>query len=231
MEFTLLAAALTAAAAVWATTRLLARGGRLDRGPERPADALLGTAAAGLVVGRIAAMLGDGINPITNPGDLLIVRAGVDTGFASMGALAALAWAYRGHLPAVADDLAPAALAGLAGWHAGCAWRGTCLGTVSDLPWAWAQTQGGPTRHPVELYAVIGFVLAALLVARLPRIPWLPSAAALALAGAVRLLTQPLRPSLTGGPVWWYGAAVVLGAGVAAWAAVNGRSRAGPRGA
>lgn len=231
MEFTLLAAALTAAVAVWAATRILVRTGRLEGGPDRPADALLGAAAGGLFVGRVAAMIGDGINPITHPGDLLVVRAGVDTGFATVGALAALAWAFRGRLPAVADDLAPAALAGLAGWHAGCVWRGTCLGTVSDLPWAWAQTPGGATRHPVELYAAAAFLLAAVIVARLPRLPWLPSSVALALAGVVRLVTQPIRPSLTGGPVWWYGAAAILGAGVAVWAGFSGRSRAAPQGA
>ncbi len=227
MEFTLLWAALTAAVSLWAATRILAARGRLDRGPDRPADALLGAGAAGLFVGRVAAMIGDGVNPITSPADLVVVRAGVDTGFASLGALAALAWAFRDRIPAVADDLAPAALAGLAGWHGGCVWRGTCLGTVSDLPWAWAQTPGGVTRHPVELYAALGFLLAAVLVARLPRLPWLPAAAAIGLAGVVRLATQPIRPTITGGPIGWYGAAILVGATGSVWAVLTARRRAG----
>ncbi len=35
--------------------------------------------------------------------------------------------------------------------------------------------------------------------------------AALALAAGIRLATEPLRASLTGGPVWWYWAGVAAG--------------------
>ncbi len=126
MEFTLLFAAATALAAMWIANRMA----RPD--VEKPTDLLIGAAAVGLFVGRLAAMVIDGVNPITNPGDIIIVRAGVDTGFATVGALAALAWATRAGLPRVSDLLAPAAVAGLAGWHAGCVWRDACLGTVSE---------------------------------------------------------------------------------------------------
>lgn len=228
MEFTLLFAALTGAAGIWAGVWWLRRTGRIGDDVERPGDVLTGAALAGLVVGRVAAMLLDGVNPITNPADALIVRAGVDTGFASIGAIGALAWSQRRRLPEGMDVLAPAALTGLAGWHAGCLWRGTCLGTAADLPWAWSLTEGGAARHPVELYTALLLVTAAISVARLPRRPWLSTGAALVAASAARLVTQPLRPTLTGGPVWWYAAGIGLGAAAMLWGL--SRRRAGPAG-
>ena len=113
-------------------------------------------------------------------------------------------------LPAL-DALAPAALVGLAGWQAGCVWRGACLGTVSDLPWAWAQPGSDIPRHPTELYAAVGFLVAAVVVTRLPHRPGLATGVGLAGAAAVRWLTQPLRPSLDAGPVGWYVAGLVVG--------------------
>jgi len=219
LEFTLLFAAATALAAVWIANRLTK--------PEvdKPTDLLIGAAAVGLFIGRIAAMLLAGVNPITNPADILIVRAGVDTGFATIGALVALTWATRADLPRVSDLLAPAALAGLAGWHAGCVWRGACLGTVSDLPWAIAQSGSTVTRHPVEIYAAVGMLLTAYLVARLARTPWLRTGAALGLAAVVRIATQPVRPSLTGGPMWWYYAGATVGLVTVMWAIAGRRMK------
>lgn len=210
MEFTLLYAAATAVAAVWIANRIT------KPDVEKPTDLLIGAAAGGLFVGRVAAMIIDGVNPIS--ADILIIRAGVDTGFATIGALGVLAWASRFDLPRVSDLLAPAALAGLAGWHGGCVWRGTCLGAVSDLPWAFAQSGSAVTRHPVEIYAALLMLSAAFLVHRLPSHPWLRTAAALAMAALVRLATQPLRPSLTGGPVGWYAVGAGVGLAAAAWA-------------
>ncbi|MEX2424521.1 MAG: prolipoprotein diacylglyceryl transferase family protein [Acidimicrobiia bacterium] len=211
MELTLLAAALTGAAAVWVTNRLLARRVEVDR----PTDALIGAAAVGLAVGRVAAMIGTGVNPLLRPGDILIVRGGVSTVFATLGALATLAWTHRHRLPTALDQLAPAALAGLAGWHGGCLWRGTCLGTVSDVPWAMTSAGTAVTRHPVELYAAIGMVVAAVLVAGFPTRPWTATGLGIAAAGGVRALTEPLRVSISGGPVEWYLAAVAVGVVIA----------------
>lgn len=222
MEFTLLFAAASALVAMWVANRMA----RPD--VEKPTDLLIGAAAVGLFAGRIAAMVIDGVNPITNPGDIIIVRAGVDTGFATVGALAALAWATRSDLPRVSDLLAPAAVAGLAGWHAGCVWRDACLGTVSDLPWALAQEGSAVTRHPVEIYAALALVGAAYLLSRLPFAPWLRTGSALGLAALIRLGTQPFRPSLTGGPVWWYGAGIGAGLLMAFWALASRRRWASP---
>lgn len=212
MELTLLAAAMTGAAAVWITNRLLS-----DRiGIDRPTDALIGAAAVGLALGRLAAMIEAGVNPLLRPGDILIVRGGVSTVFATVGALGMLAWSFRHRLPAALDQLAPGALAGLAGWHGGCVWRGTCLGSVSDLPWAMTSTGTEITRHPVEIYAALGLLAAAVIAVRLGNRPWMATGFGLAAAGTIRAVTEPLRVSISGGPVAWYLAATVIGTLVAA---------------
>jgi prolipoprotein diacylglyceryltransferase len=207
MEFTLLAAALTGAAAVWVANRLLADRMQVDK----PTDALIGAAAVGLAVGRLAAMIAAGVNPLLRPGDILIVRGGVSTLFATLGALAMLAWTFRRQLPVALDQLAPGALAGLAGWHGGCLWRNTCLGTVSDLPWSMTSVGTSVTRHPVELYAAVGFLVAAFIAVRLASRPWMAAGFGLAAAGGIRALTEPLRVAISGGPVEWYLTAVAVG--------------------
>lgn len=202
MEFTLLAAALTGVAALWLTLRLGEHAYEFDR--------LLGAAAVGLFTGRLVAMIASGINPLTNPLDVLIVRGGVSTVGATVGALAYLVWTARDDLHVV-DVLAPAAVAGLAGWHAGCLWRGTCLGATTDLPWGWALTGSDLSRHPVELYTAMLLAVGAWSLARIHRPGGVVAGLALAVAAGARLITEPLRPSLTGGPVGWYAAAVVIG--------------------
>lgn len=209
MEFTLLWAVLTGIGAAWIGTRVWD-----ERLPERPMDKLVGAALAGLFFGRIAAMAGQGVNPITNPLDIIIVRGGVSTQAATLAAVTTLVWPARRN-PGAVDSLAPAALAGLAGWHAGCLWRGACLGTASDLPWTWSTTISDITRHPVELYAAMVLVAGAYVVGRSGWRPYLRSGLALAVAGAGRLLTEPMRPSISGGPIAWYAAAIVLGIAVA----------------
>ncbi|MDX1450337.1 MAG: hypothetical protein R3246_14905, partial [Acidimicrobiia bacterium] len=99
-------------------------------------DIALAAAVVGVFGGRLAAMIADGVNPIANPGDVIIVRAGVATGPASVLAIATIAVLARRDLIVIADGLAAAALGGLAGWHAGCLTRDACLGSPSDLPWA-----------------------------------------------------------------------------------------------
>lgn len=211
MELTLLANALTAAAGVWLANRLF------RPTVDRPTDLLIGAAAVGLLVGRLAAMVGAGVNPILRPGDILVVRGGVSTGFAALGALAVLAWNQRHDMPRSLDQLAPAALVGLGGWHGGCLWRDTCLGTATELPWAITAAGSEVGRHPVELYAALLLLVAAIVAWRLPHRPWLRAGIGLGLAGAIRLATDPLRLSIVGGPTGWYLGAIVVGFGVAAF--------------
>jgi prolipoprotein diacylglyceryltransferase len=205
MEFNLLWAALTAVALMWMGTRIWS-----ERTPDKPLDHLIGAAAVGLFVGRLAAMIDQGINPLLHPADIIIVRGGVHTGAATIGALATLTWTSRRDLGWL-DALAPSALAGLAGWHLGCLWRGACLGAPSDLPWAWAGPASTITRHPVEIYAFVALLAAAWIVSGMSWALLTRAGTAVALAGLVRLATEPIRPSLTGGPVGWYVAAIVVG--------------------
>jgi prolipoprotein diacylglyceryltransferase len=174
-------------------------------------------------------MIRGGVNPVAHPGDLLLVRAGVDTVGATVAALLTTAWLARTDLREQLDGLAPAALSGLAGWHAGCLFRDACLGTPSSLPWAWAQPGSEITRHPVELYAAGLMAVSAWMLFRLRLrypAPGLVAALALTAAGAARLITEPLRPSLFAGPVWWYAAAVAIGLLIAAWSILTPSSTA-----
>jgi prolipoprotein diacylglyceryltransferase len=226
MEFTLLGAAAVAVGSLYGMLWWEAGRGNAAECTRDLWDAALGAAIVGLAAGRLWSMAADGVNPITSPADILLVRGGVATGPAAAAALAALAWMGRRRFPGFLDALAPAVLAGLAGWHGGCLVRGTCLGTPSDLPWAWAEPGSAITRHPVEVYAAVLYLAAGVLLAvwkrRFPA-PGVVAAAALAIAGLVRLTTEPLRPSLGGGPVVWYAAAAVAGVAAAGWAVARGR--------
>lgn len=223
MEFGLLWAALTAAALAWLGLRLWRR-----HLPDRAFDAVLGGAIAGLAAGRLTAMISQGINPLANPADIIVIRGGVHTGAATIVFIATVWWTTRTDRSAL-DAVAPAILFALAGWHAGCLWRSACLGTPSDLPWSWALGGSAVARHPVEIYAAIGLAVGAWAVSRLGWRLWLRAGAALAIASLVRLSTEPLRPSLTGGPIGWYLAGLALGIGAMTlgwwW---SGRERTAP---
>ncbi len=228
MEFGLLGAAVIAAVAargvIWIETRVDDHGRPIAAAWEGLATA----AIAGLAVGRLAAMIGAGVNPLAHPLDVLIVRGGVDTVAAAIGALGVAAFVSRHDLVAIADAAAPAAVAGLAGWHAGCLVRGACPGTASDLPWA-ISGPGGVSRHPVEVYAALVLAVAAalLLVAWSRRArPGMVAGMGLAAAGFARLVTEPMRLGIGPGPIWWYAAALVAGLGVAATAWWRARRRA-----
>ncbi|MEX0826658.1 MAG: prolipoprotein diacylglyceryl transferase family protein [Acidimicrobiia bacterium] len=222
MEFGLLAAVAVAFGSAWAVLRLT-----VAREERRPAfDRLISAAVVGLVAGRIAAMALAGTNPITRPLDVLIVRGGVDTGFAASAALAWLAFGGRGDLWRSLDAVAPAALAGLAGWHLGCLFSGTCLGTTTSLPWGITATGGMVTRHPTEMYAALAFVAAAALVAAARRqvtIPGILAAATLAAAALIRLATEPMRLGIGTGPEWWYASGIAVGVGIVLYRVVRAR--------
>ena len=205
MEFTLLGAALVAAAFMYGALRLIAR-----RDPAAYIgdlwDVALAAIFAGLVAGRLVAMVRQGASPFTL--DFALIRAGVDTVGATIGALGVTVWLTRDTRNL--GYLASAALVGLAGWHAGCLVRGTCLGTPTDLPWAWSVTGSSVTRHPVELYAAGLLLLFALVVYRVRRKNRAAASLALAAAAGIRLLVFPLQATLDDSIVWWYGATALV---------------------
>lgn len=229
MEFSLLGAVFFAVIPLYGTIYWEARRGNAAACSRNLWDVALTAAVVGLFVGRIAAMLSDGFNPISHPADVLIVRGGVATGPAAVAAILTAAWIGRRELWPVLDGLAAAGLSGLAGWHAGCLARDACLGTASDLPWAMAQSGSIVTRHPVEIYAAIGLALAAGAIAvwRMRGRPptGVPAGLALVLAALTRLVTEPLRPTLSGGPVGWYWAGLLVGAALAAYMVRESRSK------
>lgn len=232
MEFTLLAAAATALGAVYLTLWWEAKRGNAIGCSRSLWDLALAGTISGVFIGRLAAMLSDGVSPFANPGDIIIVRGGVATGWAAVGAIATVAWLGRHEVWPVLDGLAAATLAGLGGWHAGCLFRDACLGTPTELPWAMHQNGSTIGRHPVELYAAVLYLLGAAAIAAWRSTARAPAAApagvGLALAGAIRLVTEPFRPSLSGGPTVWYLAATVIGTGLAIWAVTRTRTTADP---
>lgn len=202
MEFGLPLAAAAAITVTWLVLRLGGAGRQFDR--------VITAGLMGMLAGRLVAMISVGVNPIIHPLDILVVRGGVSTVAASLAAVTTLLWSTRANLRPL-DLIAPGALAGLATWHASCLWRSACLGSVGDVPWGWSLPGSTLTRHPVELYAAAAMAIGAVVLARIDGAAGVRSALTLSWAAGFRLITEPLRPSLDGGPVWWYTGAVALG--------------------
>ena len=225
MEFTLLAAAAIAGAAAYVMLWWEAKHGNAARCTGNLWEIGLVSAVAGIFIGRIVAMLIDGVNPIAHPMDVILVRSGVSTVGATVGAVAVFVLQGRKSTITMADGISAAALAGLAGWHAGCLVRGTCLGTASDLPWAIAQAGSDVTRHPVGIYAALMLGAAAIGLAwwKAYRRPpaGTPAALAVIAAAGTRLVLEPLQPSISGGPVWFYATGLVVGIVALVWSVVR----------
>ena len=225
MEFTLLAAAAIAGASAYTMLWWEARHGNASRCTGNLWEIGVVSAVVGIFIGRIVAMVIDSVNPLAHPMDVILVRSGISTVGASLGALAVFAWLSRREPTAMADGIAAAALAGLAGWHAGCLVRGTCLGTASDLPWAVAQAGSTVTRHPVGVYAAVALGAAAVTLAwwkayrRAPA--GAPASIAVIAAAATRLALEPFQPSISGGPVWFYAAALAVGIAGLVWSVLR----------
>lgn len=228
MDLTLLLRALgamaTMALALWASRR------NSPYGASEPFGDLLGAVLVGMAAGRLAYVVGEGIDILENPMELVLVRGGVAPVPAAMGALAYLAWTCRSHLLDRIDRLAPAVLAGMAAWEAGCWWQGSCLGSPTDVWWAMGLPGSDLTRHPVGIYQ------AALLVVGAALLWWRPlrwrgaiAAAGLAWASAVRLAV-PLW-SVAGWSTWrwWYLAGVLIGLGGVLGARLRCRTRNGEK--
>jgi prolipoprotein diacylglyceryltransferase len=227
MEFRLLFAATLAIAAaalvIGASTR--------DDPQERRSriDLLLGVVMGGILVGRITAMLLAGTNPLLRPADLLVVRGGVDPMAATLGGLTAVVILRRRSAPRSLDLLAVPALAGLSAWHGACVLRSACLGSPADLPWAYAEAGSALTRHPVELYTAVIFGVGALLLARARTgTPGVLAGSAIVVAAAIRLVTEPLRPTLGSGRVAAYGVGLAVATLATVALSLAGRGRGSP---
>jgi prolipoprotein diacylglyceryltransferase len=216
MEFTLLGAAAIAVAAFWLMLRWEAKRGNAAGCAVDLWDAGLVSAITGVLVGRLVSMVQAGISPIADPAQIILIRSGVSTTGVVIGTIVVFAFLARRDPVVAADAIAPAALVGLAGWHAGCLVTGSCLGIESSLPWALTLPGSDVTRHPVELYAAVGLLIAGIGLALWkqhgrPPLGSIAGTAVLA-ASAIRLATEPLRISLAGGPIYLYAAGVVIGA-------------------
>jgi prolipoprotein diacylglyceryltransferase len=227
MQFDLLGAAAFAVFGFWFMLRWEAKRGNAAGCAVSLWDVGLMSAMSGLLIGRLVSMTSAGINPITDPFQIVLVRSGVSTAAATVGALAVFTWLARKTLLEAADGIAPAALAGIAGWHAGCLATGSCLGTESSLPWATPLPGSTVTRHPVELYAAGALLLAGIGLALWKQYgrPPLGTVAGLALLAAslIRLTTEPLRISLAGGPVYLYIAGGLASTALTTWSLLHKR--------
>lgn len=223
MDLTLLARATgamgAAALGLWMTRR--------RRPPDyaTPFGDLMGAVLAGLAVGRLVYLLGEGADILARPVDFLMVRGGITPVAAAAAALGFLAWTCRADRTARTDCLAPAVLWGLAAWEAGCWWQGACLGSPSGLWWAMTLPGSDLTRHPAGIYAALLLLFGALMLGR-RTIPWQGGTAwaALGWASFVRAISSLWSVESWSDHTWWYLVGALAGlAGVvaAAWAEVK----------
>ena len=187
-----------------------------NRSPDLPSpfNDLLGAVLVGMAVGRLAYLLGEGVDLIAHPIELILVRGGISPVPAAMAAIGFLAWECRSDLWRRMDFLAPAGLAGLAVWEAGCWWQDACLGSPSGLPWAMALPGSDLTRHPVGMYAA-GLLAAGAVWLLLRPLRWKGASAAAGLgwASTVRLAVPLWSVGNWSNWAWWYLLGVVLGLG------------------
>ncbi len=223
MDLTLLMRAAGAMAVValglWMTGR------RRPAGYAAPFGDLMGAVLVGLAVGRLGYLLGEGVDILGRPLDILMVRGGITPVAAGLGALGYLAWTCRSDLLSRTDYLAPAALWGLAVWEAGCWWQGACLGSVSELWWTMALPGSDLTRHPAGMYAALLLAVGALVLSW-RGVPGRGAAtwAALGWASGVRLMAPFWSVEAWSGRTWWYLFGLLLGLGGVV-AAVRGAAR------
>ncbi len=212
MDLTLVWRAAGAMSAAALALRMLRR----RRPPEfsEPFNDLLGAVLVGMAVGRLAYLLGEGIDLIEHPIEIVLVRGGIAPVPAAMAALGYLVWSGRSDLSIRMDHLAAPALAGLAIWEAGCWWQGSCLGSPSGIWWAVALPGSDLTRHPVGMYAA-GLLAAGAVWLLLRPLRWKGASAAAGLgwASTVRLAVPLWSVGNWSNWAWWYLLGVVLGLG------------------
>lgn len=182
--------------------------------PSAPFSDVLGAVLIGMAVGRLAYVLGEGIDLLAHPMELVLIRGGVAPVPAAIAGVCSLAWICRSDLLHRMDRMAPAVLAGLAVWEGGCWWQGACLGSPSGLWWAMTLSGSDLTRHPVGVYAALLLVTGALWLWWRPlRWKGAGAAAGLGWASAVRLAVPLWSVGVWSNWTWWYLVGLLVGLG------------------
>lgn len=180
---------LASIAAVLAVPALLVRPWPQQEPEWRLLDRVGGSLAAGLLVGRLAALAIDDRGSLTSIADLLVIRSGVDFWPGLAAGMAWLAWTETHADRSAPRLLATVASAGLVGWaayEASCLLRDGCPGPISPVG---LRPDGLVERQfPVALVVAGAATVAAWLLDRARRHD-LPDIEAIVLAiGAVALI-------------------------------------------
>lgn len=130
-------------------------------------DLVLGPAAGGVVVGRLATLALDDPSSIGKLQDMLIIRSGVEFWPGALAAVALAAWSVRKSEIGVwvrLAALAPLSMVGYAAYEASCVFRSGCAGPVSSIG---LRPDGvGARVLPVGILMGLGVVLGAWILRR-----------------------------------------------------------------
>ena len=120
---------------IWVVLTLAARWAPLPDDGARPVvDRLMMPALAGLLVGRLVAILLDDRNSLRSIPAILVVRSGVEFWAGVVALIALLIWSGRRQDPwRSLAELAPFLLWGYAAYEAGCVVRDACYGPASPV--------------------------------------------------------------------------------------------------
>lgn len=131
-------------------------------------DVVLVPAMIGVLAGRLVAVAIDAPRSLTRPGDLLVIRSGVEFWPGVVAAALVVAWTARRELLSPVERLAaiaPLAMIGYAGYEATCPVRDGCFGPESPIG---LQPPGlATTMLPIGLVVAAVVALAAVAVRRL----------------------------------------------------------------
>ncbi len=157
--------------------------------------------AVGVLMGRLTAMALDDPRGLTRPGDILILRGGVEFWPGVAAGVLVLAWSARGaniDLTARLADLAPFALWAYAAYEAACLVRDGCFGPPSPIGFRPEGT--ATTLFPVGLAVALSVVDLGAVVRALGRHrPALAVLVAVGGLGAIRAIAAVWLPRVDAG--------------------------------
>lgn len=227
IDLRLLISVVVVAGVAWCGVRVWATGAV---GPSVLIDRSLSAVVAGVAVGRLSWVLIEQPALLRQPGDLLLIRSGVEFWPGIVAGLAWLAWRSRnaeGRLPVLAG-CAPVLLIGIASYEATCVVRGECFGpftSVGLLPRGLQHRQ-----FPVGVLVAAVLAAGALTIPRAVRVHLVPSASLFLLA-TVKLTAAFFLPVLGTRPPRTQiesGVAALLSLLFLGWSQVGRRGAVGP---